>query len=302
MKVTVLTRALLLALAVAAVPAATASADHEWKTWHFNMAGNSIHDGNATVDDEGDPVRAIRNSLTGLGDGDPKFVGLNEICENQFDRLLTELRQRNTDWNGQFVKTVDLNDYGGLCDRGGTASEHDYGNAVFVRGQVDPNSRQVVELPHPDYNTDGSIREHRKMICVTATLAVWVRTCTTHIDNNAPDSFQDDQIRTVKDHVEGLVANGKRVVLTGDFNVQPGSDKLDRLYSGAIFDGGAHGVFEEVDQGSPACRCGAATHSSGKIDFTWVNSRDWTVLDGSVHNPTTAHDHEILRGRIRVVH
>jgi hypothetical protein len=37
----------------------------------------------------------------------------------------------------------------------------------------------------------------------------------------------------------------------GDFNVQPTSDKLDRVYHGPTFGGGASGRFKEVGQGDP---------------------------------------------------
>lgn len=293
---TVLMRGLLLALALVVAQPATASAYHEWKTWHFNMAGNTEEDGRLGA------VGAIHSSLTDNPGDDPKFVSLNEVCRNQYEELM---RRLPADWHGEFVQTVDVADYGGLCNDEGRMAEHDYGIAVLIRGDVVAGSRFVKELSHPSRDADGDVIEQRKLLCKTAQAAVWVRVCTTHIDNEWAEGTQvkkDDQIREVKEYVEPLANDGKRVVLMGDFNVEPSSEKLDRLYHDTIFGGGAHGVFEEVDQGSPACRCGAATHDRGKIDYTWVNNRDWDVLDGSVHNATTASDHHILRGRIRVNH
>ncbi len=282
-------RALLLALMIVSAQAGTAAASHQWKTWHFNMAGNTQEDGRS------DPVGPIVDSLTINPGDDPKFVSLNEVCENQYRELMARLPPA---WHGEFAETVDTDHYDGLCDDGGDIPEHDYGIAVLIRGDVVAGSRYVKELPHPSY-------ERRKLLCKTAEAAVWVHTCTTHIDNEFPEYtqiYKDDQIRAVKEYVEPLANDGKRVVLMGDFNVEPQSEKLDRFYHYTMFGGGAHGIFEEVDQGFETCRCGAATHDRGKIDYTWVNNRDWDVLDGSVHNAITASDHHILRGLIRVNH
>jgi endonuclease/exonuclease/phosphatase family metal-dependent hydrolase len=297
--------ALLSFVLLLALPAAGAQGFHVWKTWDFNMAGNTLHDGNASVNEDSDPVLAIKRSLTSEPgeENDPKFVSLNEVCQNQFQKLLEELRKVDTAWSGHFVQAVDKNNYPGLCNKGGTIEEHDFGNAVLVRGNIVDGSRHVVDIPHPDYATDGTVKAQRRLLCVTADLAVWVRVCSVHLDNDpATDAFRHDQVQAVKDYVEGQVAAGKRVIVMGDFNIQPkNGDFLDRMYD-ASFEEGAHGVFNEVDQGSPKCRCGAATHNSGKIDYTWVSRRDWNVLDGSVHNPVIKHDHEILRGRIEVRH
>lgn len=292
----VLTRVLLLAAVLVGVHAAPAPADHQWKTWHFNMAGNTEEDGRLGA------VSAIYDSLTDNPGDDPKFVSLNEICQNQYEALMSRLP---AEWHGEFAQTVDDANYSGLCNDGGNMAEHDYGIAVLIRGDVVAGSRYVQDLPHPSRDANGNVVEQRKLLCKTAQAAVWVHTCTTHIDNEWPENtqvYKDDQIRTVKEYVEPLANDGKRVVLMGDFNVLPSSEKLDRMYHTTLFGGGAHGIFEEVDEGSPPCRCGAATHDRGKIDYTWVNNRDWDVLDGSVHNAITASDHHILRGLIRVNH
>lgn len=108
------------------------------------------------------------------------------------------------------------------------------------------------------------------------------------------------------------IVNGftRPTVLMGDFNTDPTSDKLDRLYDSGKFDGGATGKFEEIDQDTPSygntnppCRCGASTHSSGrKIDYVFFNDGDWQHGSGFVTDTVTKSDHKILRGEITLVH
>lgn len=297
----VLGGALLAWLAVAAFRADTASASHDFKVWHFNVCGNICHTGNDTADDRTDPVRAIYNSLTS-GDPPPKAASLNELCRNQYSKLMSLLP---SSWHGEFTTAKSPGDSStdSLCFQDG--KEHNYGNAILVRTTIEAGSRLEEPLPH-------ATSETRKIVCVTGEFDVLVRFCSTHIAplgtwDSGAHAKQDDQIEKVKHIVNGFT---RPTVLMGDFNTEPPSDKLDRLYDAGKFDGGAFGRFEEIDQDTPSygntnppCRCGAATHDSGrKIDFIFFNDGDWRRVSGFVSDPVTESDHKILRGEISLVH
>ena len=293
--------ALLAWLALAALRADPASTYHAFKVWHFNVCGNKCHTGNDTADDSTDPVRAIYNSLTS-GDPPPKAASLNELCRNQYDKLMSLLPDT---WHGEFTvaKSPGDSDTDSLCFQDG--SEHNYGNAILVRTTIAAGSRIEEPLPHAKSET-------RKIVCVTGEFDVHIRFCSTHIaplDTWSTDAHakQDDQIAKVTNIVNGFT---RPTVLMGDFNTDPPSDKLDRLYDSGKFDGGATGKFEEIDQDTPSygntnppCRCGASTHSSGrKIDYVFFNDGDWQHGSGFVTDTVTKSDHKILRGEITLVH
>lgn len=288
-------------LALAALRADTAGAYHDFKVWHFNVCGSVCHTGNDTADDSSDPVRAIYNSLT-TGDPPPKAASLNELCRNQYDKLMSLLPGA---WHGEFTtaKSPGDSDSDSLCFQDGR--EHNYGNAILVRTTIAEGSRLEEPLPHAKSET-------RKIVCVTGEFDVLVRFCSTHIahlgtwDADA-HAKQDDQIAKVTNIVNGFT---RPTVVMGDFNTEPPSDKLDRLYDAGKFDGGAFGRFEEIDQDTPSygntnppCRCGAATHEDGrKIDYIFFNDGDWQRQSGFVSDTVTRSDHKVLRGEISLVH
>jgi len=292
--------------------AAPASADHTYKLFQFNMCGHVCHDGNDTTDDPGDVVEAIRRSLVSA-EVDPVAASLNEVCINQFDKLMSVLPP---DWHGRFAITKRPNDDDQLCMQGGHA--HRFGNALLTRRPIVDGSTEEFRLPYPR-------AEVRKLLCFRVDLAQDTRFCTTHI---APHhklgrnghAKQDRQIAEVTRHANGYVADGRPTILMGDFNVEPISEKLDRLYHDATFGGGASGRFKEVGQGDPnatypfaaPCRCGGLTFNfteglTKRIDFIFASGRDWRIDSGQVTDPASdavgrESDHRIVRGEVTLIH
>jgi endonuclease/exonuclease/phosphatase family metal-dependent hydrolase len=285
--------AALIALAIAAP--GVAQAFHNYKFFHFNMCGNVCH--------EPDDTEALADKVVAsLNDG-VDMASLNEVCYQQFTRIRDQLP---SGWEGQFVVAKAPTDAAGdhLCEGTGGA-EHDYGNAIFSRPGI--SNRVVRSLPH-------ATSETRKLLCVTAALAMNTRLCTTHIApcstwggtpcSSQAHENQKDQITEVRQVVNPWVNDGQPVILMGDFNAVPPSPKLDQIYSQSRFGSGAWGHFEEADQyyGSPdnACRCGEATHRDGKIDYIFASNFRWKVLSGNATSTSTESDHVPVRATLEL--
>jgi endonuclease/exonuclease/phosphatase family metal-dependent hydrolase len=283
------------------ITAGPAIAGPKYNFFHFNVCGNRCEDGDATFDQDTDPVRAIYNSLT--ENQSERAASLVELCKNQFDRLMDELP---AEWEGRFVATAWAHsppageeEYAGdLChSEGGT--EHDFGNAILVRdAPIVAGSQEVRRLGNPQPSN-----EHRAIICVTADLvnSPDARFCSTHIWSEAPISELSGVVELVDEF-------NRAVVLMGDFNVEPGHDALDDIYSGLLFDDAATGKFEEADQDSPCCentmqpcRSGTATAGTRKIDYIFFTRVDFNHISGFPTDPVTDSDHKILRGRVEAI-
>ena len=142
---------------------------------------------------------------------------------------------------------------------------------------------------------------------MTANLPKDLRFCSTHIAplsawSTDPHTKQKEQITAVRQIVNGF---NHPVVLMGDFNTEPPSDKLDEIYH-TTFGGNATGKFREADQDTPSyggstipCRCGAPTHSNGKIDFIFFTAH-FAQISGGPSPTTTGSDHMILRGTVQI--
>jgi endonuclease/exonuclease/phosphatase family metal-dependent hydrolase len=283
------------------ITASPAIAGPKYNFFHFNVCGNRCEDGDATFDQDTDPVRAIYNSL--IENQSERAASLVELCKNQFERLMDELP---AEWEGRFVATAWAHrppageeEYtGALCQpEGGT--EHNFGNAILVRdAPIVAGSQEVRRLGDPQPSN-----EHRAIICVTADLvnSPDARFCSTHIWSEAPFS----ELSGVAELVDGFT---RAVVLMGDFNVEPGHDALDDIYSGFLFGGAATGKFEEADQDSSCCgstmqpcRSGADTAGTRKIDYIFFTRVDFSYISGFPTDPVTDSDHKILRSRVEAI-
>lgn len=267
----------------------------DYNLFHFNICGNVCEEGDDTTDDPNDVVEALRKSLT---EGVTEIAAsLNEVCKNQFNKLMNLLPSA---WNGEFVTTKrpSSSSTDSLCYENG--SEHEYGNAILVKAPIVAGSVVIASLPKA---TD----ETRRIVCVTANLPTDLRFCSTHIAplgtwSTDPHTKQKEQITAVRQIVNGF---NHPVVLMGDFNTEPPSDKLDQIYH-TTFGGNATGKFREADQDTPSyggttipCRCGAPTHSNGKIDFIFFTVH-FAQISGGPSPATTDSDHEILRGKVQI--
>jgi endonuclease/exonuclease/phosphatase family metal-dependent hydrolase len=260
--------------AVAAGLAGPAAADARARFFHFNACGNVCNDGDA------EPVaEAIKASILDLR---PHAVGLNEMCQTQFRALRRRLRGSAWRMRGRFVVTK----RGGSDCRRNRHGKRLYGNAVLTRWRI--SWKRVRRLPRPD----GT--EVRKMLCVeTRVLRRATRVCSTHISPEG-HAKQRAQIRRVARTVTPWVRNGRPVVLMGDFNVEPDSRPLNRIYN-PRHPGTSRGVFQEVDEGWFHCRCGEDTQGSRKIDNVFVSGRHFRRLDGNATHSDIS-DHDPVRG------
>jgi Endonuclease/Exonuclease/phosphatase family len=255
----------LVAVAVGlAVPAAT---DARARFFHFNACGSKCAHGLVEP-----VVRAIEGSIL---DFRPHAVSLNEMCWHQFRWLRRRLRATAWRMRGRFVVTK----------RGGSFCGHRpgqpqlYGNAVLTRSRITSTRRW--RLPDPD----GT--EVRKLLCVQARLLRrrGTRVCTTHISPEGGVKKRR-QVRKVARTVRPWVRGGRPVALMGDFNLQPRSRPLGRIY----------GTFREVDEGRTRCRCGESTSGDRKIDYVFLSARHFSRRWGDATHSDIS-DHDPRRGK-----
>jgi endonuclease/exonuclease/phosphatase (EEP) superfamily protein YafD len=192
--------------AVGAVLATAAFAPGASTTYlQLNVCGNVCNHGGVAV---------VGNLSRAIAADRPFAVTLNEVCENQYDRL----RALSPSYRGRFDPT------GPVCGNGTR-----YGNAVLVRASgVD----FVGSWPLPD----PSGGETRRLMCV-GTRSVVV--CVTHVSYEPADV--GPQILTVADLVRGL-GTARPVILGGDFNTDPNDLRLN-LLSRKGDDPGSGGTF-----------------------------------------------------------
>lgn len=258
-------------LVTAATPA-NAVSDQLLRMIQFNVCGNICYGG----DIEAGTV--VGNEIVSW---DARIVTLNEICRNQFDRVLAD-----TGMSGYYFETSGplSQNRRGVSDCPG---DH-YGIGLFTDNPF-KDASQWWALADPSSN------EYRGLICRTTTFLHTVTVCSTHI---RPDQV-DYQISQVRDHTNVVLTQNYAVVLGGDFNATPGSQALSRIYS-SRFSGG-YGSFSEVavNCASPPARCGAPTHSSEKIDYIFFNDTNGAWCCPTAYTRTVgASDHKLLRGTV----
>jgi endonuclease/exonuclease/phosphatase family metal-dependent hydrolase len=257
-------------LGAVATPTPTASATGEIRLLQFNMCGRvcpwPTQLKTAAVIDSLDQFR-------------PAAVSLNEVCRSEFSRIVSGIASRGWKMSAAFLVTRN-----GACNDG-----TDYGNAVLTRAEIGTVDRTIYSAQGPDHN------EFRGLLCVTADLGMRpTRICSTHIVNSGPDPTGSIRRRQIAQAASLVGAHRGPVVLMGDFNLPPGDQGLDRIYTRAH--PGGVGAFDEVDQGPVKCRCGAVTQRSGeKIDYVFVTARDFDTVKGrAIHADFS--DHASLRG------
>ncbi|TDD72207.1 endonuclease/exonuclease/phosphatase family protein [Actinomadura darangshiensis] len=226
----------------------------------LNIAGNSMHGGKVT------PAKSV---VARVKKEQPYVVTLNEVCATQFAYLKKQLADDG--YRAAHGLT------GTHCKDGSA-----FGNVVLIR-----IASSVVgnwKLPNPVNE------EHRRLLCVKATNYAMVA-CATHISYGKEDKA--GQVRAVADRVNAFRAKGYRVILGGDFNLQPSSPELDPIYDTCYPSGG--GALFETD----AARCGEragdpTAKGKWKLDYIFY-SPEYTGLKGEVVS-TEVSDHGELWG------
>jgi endonuclease/exonuclease/phosphatase family metal-dependent hydrolase len=169
-----------------------------------NTCGNSCNRGGLAV---------VRNLAGTIAAHQPYAVTLNEMCENQYDRLRAQLRG----YAGRFDPT------GPTCRNGAR-----YGNAILVRSSTVDLVRSW-PLPNP------SGHETRRLMCLrTPSFLV----CVTHISYLPADIAA--QVATVARILRGL--GDVPVLLGGDFNTGPADPRMSPLY-GAFAEAGSQATM-----------------------------------------------------------
>lgn len=272
----VLRRSLLVGLLLVAglgavgTPTPTASATGGIRLFQFNMCGRACPWPTQVK------ITAVVDSLDEFH---PAAVSLNEVCRSQLSEIVAGIASRRWKMSDAFLAT--RND--------GCKDGTDYGNAVLTRAEIVTVDKTFYAAQGPDHH------EFRGLLCVTADLGLRpTRICSTHIVNSGPDPTGSIRRRQIAQAASVVDAHRVPVVLMGDFNLPPGDQGLDRVYTRAH--PGGLGQFDEVDQGLGKCRCGGATQESGeKIDYVFVTASDFDIVNGSATKADFS-DHASLEG------
>ncbi|WP_226898996.1 endonuclease/exonuclease/phosphatase family protein [Nonomuraea phyllanthi] len=216
-------------VALAAPGAASATAESS-TIWHWNVAGNTLNHASTT----NGMVRAAVSSITARG---ASFASFNELCENQYDALISGLRDAGwpaDDANfARFVVTYPARS-------GGPCGGRDFGNAIFSRQPLGAAER--ITLP------DDGMTEQRKMLCAPLKARPHLRFCTAHL--TYVDAYRAAQLNAVLARLEAYHADGDTVVIAGDFNIQADAARLNGYYSSAVNtpnNRGNTGHYHELD-------------------------------------------------------
>jgi endonuclease/exonuclease/phosphatase family metal-dependent hydrolase len=252
-------------LAIVAVLAPSGAAHGSRSYLQFNLCGHACSGGELAV--ATDLANTIEERM-------PFVVTLNEVCENQYDQLRTDLAA----YDGQFDPT------GPRCRNGAR-----YGNAVLLRA----TGLDVVgswQLPNPAGD------ETRRLLCVRSHMIV----CVTHISNEAGNIAA--QVGAVADIISGLDLNYP-LLLGGDFNTNPDDPRLDPLYR--TCEGGG-GRFHEADSAGCANRSvlngrvgsdviNEDTYGRHKYDYIFLSAGDWPESTADAIEATNRlSDHDAL--------
>jgi hypothetical protein len=184
----------------------------------------------------------------------PFAVTLNEMCQNQYDRL----RARLTGYRGRFDATARCHD--------GTP----YGNAVFLRSTTVDRAGGW-DLPNPAGD------EGRRLMCLRThepSTGAPLVVCVTHVSNYAGNI--GPQVDAVAGHLAGLDP-GDALVLGGDLNADRGDARLDPLY---------RVVGGDLPNGE--------TYPGHTYDHVLLSDGDWTSAAAEVSDAGAFSDHDAL--------
>jgi endonuclease/exonuclease/phosphatase family metal-dependent hydrolase len=234
----------------------TRAAEYRHSHLQANLCGNACNNGGAPV------VTDLVNSIQSR---EPHTVTLNEVCENQYNRLRADL----PDYEGEFDPT------GAVCHNGAR-----YGNAILARTGL-----TVVgswELPNPAGD------ELRRLMCLSTQPyeGLPLVICVTHISNESGNIAA--QVSTVASILSGLEVPGALMV-GGDFNANPHDVRMNPMYS-TCYDAGA-GTFREADSGDECTDRSTInlivgsdvinedTYARHKFDYIFLLDGHWSSAD-----------------------
>lgn len=239
-KAAVAVATMLLAVGTATLPAGPASAatNVTYNFWVWNVAGVTMHNGSTS---DG----LIDAAASSIVNRDADFVVLNEICQGQYNALVTRLRALgypNDDSN--FARFTAGRDSATCLP--GSGSEP-YGNAIFSKHAL--NGAQRWTLP-----SDGS-DDPRTLTCVAPTAQPKMHFCGTHITTSNEiaangKAHNVNQLDYALARMEAYNTAGDTAVIAGDFNGQPHYGRLNNWYSPTLNvanNNGNTGAYRELD-------------------------------------------------------
>ncbi|MEV4840191.1 endonuclease/exonuclease/phosphatase family protein [Nonomuraea sp. NPDC049486] len=231
-------------------------------------------------------VPAIASSIL---DFRPDLVTLNEVCRDQYDKLLETVRANGYDLHGEFAIT--------RSPASKCGGSQELGNALLSHTPL--TNPAVTPLPQ------GGEPETYNLTCADTTLREQtVRGCVTQLSAEA--GLRTEQAEAVAAQVDA----GVPVILGGDFQDRPWEAALTPLYAHH----GGTGVLHEVDETDTAyfaspehscpvtdrtCRTGEGTVPlpvalQHKRDYIFVSDH-FAALDGDATR-TSVSSHVPLRG------
>ncbi|MFI6898719.1 endonuclease/exonuclease/phosphatase family protein [Streptomyces sp. NPDC050256] len=198
----------------AAATQAEAAAARTYTVWQWNVAGNTIHGGSTT---DG----MVDQAAASVVNRDADFAGFNELCQGQYNALVSELRAKGWPADPQnFARFEPSRQAGNSSVCHGEA----FGNGLFSKRPLGAAAR--ITLP------DDGTAEKRNLLCAPLADGTATRFCTTHITTN--QSFNVAQLDSVRQKLEGYHTAGETVLIAGDFNAQPHYGRLNSFYAPSL--------------------------------------------------------------------
>ncbi|MFC7532054.1 endonuclease/exonuclease/phosphatase family protein [Actinoplanes sp. GCM10030250] len=284
--------ALVLSPLVAAPPATAGAVTETLTVWQWNVAGWVMNGGSAT---NGMVDAAVESILY----RDADVVALNEICWGQYLEIQKRLAAAGWPESTNFYRFATA--WPKHC--AGDA----YGNAMFSKQPLGATNWITLTQEPAD---EG---ETRNLLCAPV-LGKRLRYCVTHLSPYASVTAQAEEVRG---QVEAWEDAGETVVIAGDFNSEPGTERMDSWYASSAdteHNPGNRGRHRELDDRGAVCpgygdattyrtddgACGTGV----KIDLIFVPENrivggyygDSVGLVTSCGRPCS--DHRIIYGRV----
>lgn len=254
------------AASVTVAPAEPALADsHELRILSFNICGSICDQNRGVIERPGSYNDVVDHVVDVLDRFRPHIAVLNEVCQDQHWRIVSELK-----WKGHWVGD------GFHAQRDDPRCEGDdsFGDSVLTFGPV--HWTETHDLPNPESSP------WRSILCLATTHhGQKLLACGLHLAAKDPyynGRQVDETVRFVRER-----SKSTPVVIAGDFNAQP--HQLRRLT--AWEEGGFH---RDVDQAD-----GEPTHHGRKIDHAFLPNDLFGDATGDARWSEWS-DHSILYG------
>jgi endonuclease/exonuclease/phosphatase family metal-dependent hydrolase len=240
----------------------TGASSRLFRVWHWNIAGNTMHQGSTT-----DGLIDVMADSIMLNNAD--VVSVNEICQTQYDALLAALQSR-----GWPIDPMNCSRFAVARMAGtGVCQQTAYGIALFSKAPL--GTADVVAL------TDANASERRQLLCAPLVDRPHTWLCTTHLTNDA--AYTASQVQEVRMKLATYLSVGGTVIVAGDLNLEPNNAALDSVYSSNVqtsVNGNNGGAYRELDDADSSNCLGYGEQTFGgvgvcgigkKIDYVFVS-------------------------------